>query len=377
MTRQAIHIIGAGLAGSEAAWQIAEAGIPAIIHEMKPQKFSAAHKNPNCAELVCSNSLRSDDFEHNAVGLLHEEMRRCGSLIMACADATKVPAGGALAVDRDGFAAMVTEKLNGHPLIRFETGELTELPPETWGESIIATGPLTSEKLADAILTEVDRQSLSFYDAIAPVVYKESIDFSKAWYQSRYDKGDKLDYINCPLSKEQYYQFVDALLKAEKAEFHDWEEVHYFDGCLPIEVMAERGIETLVFGPMKPCSRHRKLLLFPCLLSLGLQLQDLCFFRRKLLLVAFCSLGLRQFQGSLLLSLQRCLLTGQFLFKLSIPHLLCNGRVAFFINLKWFPTIGAYQFLFHILKPFLIPAVSGSSARRPAHWYLPEIWLLP
>lgn len=150
MTRQAIHIIGAGLAGSEAAWQIAEAGIPAIIHEMKPQKFSAAHKNPNCAELVCSNSLRSDDFEHNAVGLLHEEMRRCGSLIMACADATKVPAGGALAVDRDGFAAMVTEKLSGHPLIRFETGELTELPPETWGESIIATGPLTSEKLADA-----------------------------------------------------------------------------------------------------------------------------------------------------------------------------------------------------------------------------------
>lgn len=252
MTRQAIHIIGAGLAGSEAAWQIAEAGIPAIIHEMKPQKFSAAHKNPNCAELVCSNSLRSDDFEHNAVGLLHEEMRRCGSLIMACADATKVPAGGALAVDRDGFAAMVTEKLSGHPLIWFETGELTELPPETWGESIIATGPLTSEKLADAILTEVDRQSLSFYDAIAPVVYKESIDFSKAWYQSRYDKGDKLDYINCPLSKEQYYQFVDALLKAEKAEFHDWEEVHYFDGCLPIEVMAERGIETLVFGPMKP-----------------------------------------------------------------------------------------------------------------------------
>lgn len=252
MALQPIHVIGAGLAGSEAAWQIAQAGIPVIVHEMKPTKFSPAHKNNDCAELVCSNSFRSDDFEHNAVGLLHEELRRCGSLIMNCADATRVPAGGALAVDRDGFAALVTQKLKSHPLISFSYQEIVELPPPEWGETIIATGPLTSEKLAAAILKEVNQQSLSFYDAIAPVLYKESIDFNKAWYQSRYDKGDKFDYINCPMSKEQYYQFVDELLKAEKAEFHDWEKVNYFDGCLPIEVMAERGIETLVFGPMKP-----------------------------------------------------------------------------------------------------------------------------
>lgn len=252
MKTQPIHIIGAGLAGSEAAWQIAEAGIPAIIHEMKPIKFSPAHKNADCAELVCSNSFRSDDYEHNAVGLLHEELRRSGSLIMACAEETKVPAGGALAVDRDGFAARVTAKLKEHPLISFNHEEVSDLPPEDWGETIIATGPLTSEKLAAAILKEVNQQSLSFYDAIAPVIFKETIDFTKAWYQSRYDKGDKFDYINCPMSKEQYYQFVEELLKAEKAEFHDWEEVNYFDGCLPIEVMAERGIETLVFGPMKP-----------------------------------------------------------------------------------------------------------------------------
>lgn len=252
MALQPIHVIGAGLAGSEAAWQIAQAGILVIVHEMKPTKFSPAHKNNDCAELVCSNSFRSDDFEHNAVGLLHEELRRCGSLIMNCADATRVPAGGALAVDRDGFAALVTQKLKSHPLISFSYQEIVELPPPEWGETIIATGPLTSEKLAAAILKEVNQQSLSFYDAIAPVLYKESIDFNKAWYQSRYDKGDKFDYINCPMSKEQYYQFVEELLNAEKAEFHDWEEVNYFDGCLPIEVMAERGIETLVFGPMKP-----------------------------------------------------------------------------------------------------------------------------
>lgn len=252
MALQPIHVIGAGLAGSEAAWQIAQAGIPVIVHEMKPARFSPAHKNADCAELVCSNSFRSDDFEHNAVGLLHEELRRCGSLIMNCADATRVPAGGALAVDRDGFAALVTQKLKSHPLISFSYQEIVELPPPEWGETIIATGPLTSEKLAAAILKEVNQQSLSFYDAIAPVLYKESINFNKAWYQSRYDKGDKFDYINCPMSKEQYYQFVDELLKAEKAEFHDWEKVNYFDGCLPIEVMAERGIETLVFGPMKP-----------------------------------------------------------------------------------------------------------------------------
>lgn len=252
MKKEIIHIIGGGLAGCEAAWQIAERGIRAVIHEMKPHSFSPAHKNRNLAELVCSNSFRSDDYEHNAVGLMHQEMRLAKSLVMACADSTKVPAGGALAVDRDGFAAMVTEKIKQHPLISIEDGEITELPPPDFGTTIIATGPLTSEKLAQSILKEVDNCSLSFYDAIAPVIFKESIDFSKAWYQSRYDKGDKFDYINCPLSKEQYYRFVEELIKAEKAEFHDFEEACYFDGCLPIEVMAERGVETLVFGPMKP-----------------------------------------------------------------------------------------------------------------------------
>ena len=252
MKKQQIHIIGAGLAGSEAAWQIASRGIEVILHEMKPGKFSDAHKNKNCAELVCSNSFRSDDFEHNAVGLMHQEMRLANSLIMECADATKVPAGGALAVDRDRFAQMVTEKLKNHPLITIINEEITDLPADSDEQYIIATGPLTSEELANSILNKVDNQSLSFYDAIAPVIYKESIDFSKAWYQSRYDKGDKFDYINCPLSQEEYYNFVDALLTAEKAEFHDWEKVSYFDGCLPIEVMAERGRETLVFGPMKP-----------------------------------------------------------------------------------------------------------------------------
>lgn len=247
-----LHIIGAGLAGCEAAWQAAERGIKVVMHEMKPLRFSDAHKNQNFAELVCSNSLRSDDFEHNAVGLMHQEMRLSGSLIMACADATKVPAGGALAVDRDAFAAAVTAKIKSHPNISVTTEEITELPDENFGDVIIATGPLTSEALAQSILKFVDNQSLSFYDAIAPVVYKESIDFSKAWYQSRYDKGDKYDYINCPLSQEQYYKFVDELLSAEKASFHDWEQANYFDGCLPIEVMAERGRETLVFGPMKP-----------------------------------------------------------------------------------------------------------------------------
>lgn len=252
MKKQQIHIIGAGLAGSEAAWQIASRGIEVILHEMKPCKFSDAHKNKNCAELVCSNSFRSDDFEHNAVGLMHQEMRLANSLIMECADATKVPAGGALAVDRDRFAQMVTEKLKNHPLITIRNEEITDLPIDSDEQYIVATGPLTSEKLANSILNKVDNQSLSFYDAIAPVIYKESINFNKAWYQSRYDKGDKFDYINCPLSQEEYYNFVDALLTAEKAEFHDWEKVSYFDGCLPIEVMAERGRETLVFGPMKP-----------------------------------------------------------------------------------------------------------------------------
>lgn len=248
-----VHIIGAGLAGSEAAWQLAERGVKTVIHEMRPSKASPAHKTEYCAELVCSNSLRSDDYEHNAVGLMHEEMRRVGSLIMQCADATKVPAGGALAVDRDGFAETVTRKLKNHPLISFINEEITALPAAEDGSFIIASGPLTSEALIASILKEVNAQALNFYDAIAPVVYKESIDFDKAWYQSRYDKGDKFDYINCPLTQEEYYAFVNALLSAEKVEFHDFEkEASYFDGCLPIEIMAERGIETLVFGPMKP-----------------------------------------------------------------------------------------------------------------------------
>lgn len=248
-----VHIIGAGLAGSEAAWQLAERSVKTVIHEMRPSKASPAHKTEYCAELVCSNSLRSDDYEHNAVGLMHEEMRRVGSLIMQCADATKVPAGGALAVDRDGFAETVTRKLKSHPLISFINEEITALPAAEDGSFIIASGPLTSEALIASILKEVNAQALNFYDAIAPVVYKESINFDKAWYQSRYDKGDKFDYINCPLTQEEYYAFVNALLSAEKVEFHDFEkEASYFDGCLPIEIMAERGIETLVFGPMKP-----------------------------------------------------------------------------------------------------------------------------
>lgn len=248
-----VHIIGAGLAGSEAAWQLAERGVKTVIHEMRPSKASPAHKTEYCAELVCSNSLRSDDYEHNAVGLMHEEMRRVGSLIMQCADATKVPAGGALAVDRDGFAETVTRKLKSHPLISFINEEITALPAAEDGSFIIASGPLTSEALIASILKEVNAQALNFYDAIAPVVYKESINFDKAWYQSRYDKGDKFDYINCPLTQEEYYAFINALLSAEKVEFHDFEkEASYFDGCLPIEIMAERGIETLVFGPMKP-----------------------------------------------------------------------------------------------------------------------------
>lgn len=247
-----LHIIGAGLAGSEAAWQAAKRGIKVKLFEQKPHKFSPAHKSTNYAELVCSNSLRSDDFEHNAVGLMHEEMRRFDSLIMRAADACKVPAGGALAVDREGFSAFVTHELQQNPNIEIIEQEITSFPEPDAPLTIIATGPLTGGALLEAILQKVNRQSLSFYDAIAPVVYKESIDFSKAWYQSRYDKGDKFDYINCPMSKEQYYAFVEALAAAEKMPFHDFEEPNYFDGCLPIEVMVERGKDTLLFGPMKP-----------------------------------------------------------------------------------------------------------------------------
>lgn len=247
-----VHIIGAGLAGAEAAWQLALRGVKVRLFDMKPYKYSPAHKSKYFAELVCSNSFRSDDVEHNAVGLMHEEMRKFGSLIMECADACKVPAGGALAVDREGFSAKVSEKLQKNDNIEIITQEVTQFPSESDPLTIIATGPLTSVDFINAILQKTEYKSLSFYDAIAPVVYKESIDFSKAWYQSRYDKGDKLDYINCPMNKEQYYNFVSELLSAEKMPFHDFENPEYFDGCLPIEVMAERGQDTLLFGPMKP-----------------------------------------------------------------------------------------------------------------------------
>lgn len=248
-----VHVIGGGLAGSEAAWQLARAGVPVVLHEMRPHRRTDAHDTDGLAELVCSNSLRSDDAEYNAVGLLHQEMRRIGSLIMDAAEATKVPAGGALAVDRNEFSAYVTKALTDHPLITIERGEISGIPPDDWGSTIIATGPLTSEPLAQAIRGLTGEDSLAFFDAIAPIIHKDSIDFSKAWFQSRYDKGTGTDYINCPLSHEQYDAFLDALIAGEKTEFKDWEkDTPYFEGCLPIEVMAERGRQTLTYGPMKP-----------------------------------------------------------------------------------------------------------------------------
>lgn len=256
LSQKPLHIIGGGLSGSEAAWQIAEAGIPVVLHEMRPDGKTPAHKTGGLAELVCSNSLRSDDASNNAVGLLHAEMRLAQSLIMKVADQHQVPAGSALAVDREGFSKTITEMLEGHPLITVERGELTTLPPEEWGNVIIATGPLTSPLLARAITDVTGADSLSFFDAIAPIIYKDSIDMDVCWYQSRYDKvgpgGTGNDYINCPLDKEHYENFVKSLIDGEKIEFHDFEKVPYFDGCLPIEVMAERGAETLRHGPMKP-----------------------------------------------------------------------------------------------------------------------------
>lgn len=254
---QPIRIIGAGLAGSEAAWQAAEAGCNVILHEMRPLRMTEAHKTDGCAELVCSNSFRSDDAENNAVGLLHEEMRRAGSLIMKCADANQVPAGGALAVDRDAFSEAVTKALHRHPLISFERGEIEGLPPENWDNVIVATGPLTSPSLASAVRELTGEDALAFFDAIAPIVFKESINFDIAWMQSRYNKtgpgGDGADYINCPLDKDQYAAFHAALMAGEKTEFKEWEKsTPYFEACLPIEVMAERGVDTLRFGPMKP-----------------------------------------------------------------------------------------------------------------------------
>jgi methylenetetrahydrofolate--tRNA-(uracil-5-)-methyltransferase len=255
--RAPVHVIGGGLAGSEAAWQLAEAGVPVVLHEMRPVRATDAHKTDQLAELVCSNSFRSDDAVNNAVGLLHAEMRRCGSLILAAADAHKLPAGGALAVDRDGFAEAVTTRLAAHPLIEIQREEIAGLPPAAWDQVIVATGPLTSPALAAAIHRLTGEDSLAFFDAIAPIVHRETIDFDRAWFQSRYDKagpaGDGADYINCPLDKAQYAAFVEALLAGEKTEFKEWEKsTPYFEGCLPVEVMAARGPETLRFGPMKP-----------------------------------------------------------------------------------------------------------------------------
>ncbi len=255
-TERTVHVIGAGLAGSEAAWQAATRGATVILHEMRPERLTEAHKTGRCAELVCSNSFRSDDWETNAVGLLHEEMRRAGSLIMEAADRHKLPAGGALAVDRDAFAAEVTERLAAHPGIEIARGEVAGLPPADWASVIVATGPLTSAALSEAVNALTGEDALAFFDAIAPIVARESIDMDFAWMQSRYDKpgpgGTGADYINCPLTREQYEAFIDALLAAEKVSFKEWETTPYFEGCLPIEVMAERGRDTLRFGPMKP-----------------------------------------------------------------------------------------------------------------------------
>ncbi|MCC0077162.1 MAG: methylenetetrahydrofolate--tRNA-(uracil(54)-C(5))-methyltransferase (FADH(2)-oxidizing) TrmFO [Rhodobacter sp.] len=251
---QELHIVGGGMAGSEAAWQAAQAGVPVVLHEMRPQIGTFAHQTSNFAEMVCSNSFRSDDDEQNAVGLLHWEMRAAGGLLMEMADHHALPAGGALAVDREAFAAAVTERLRAHPLIRTEAGEIATLPRD--GHWIFATGPLTSPALAEAIRAETSTDSLAFFDAIAPIVHFDTIDLSQAWFQSRYDKGEteaeRKAYLNCPMTKEQYEAFIDAILAAPKAEFHEGETAGYFDGCLPIEVMAERGRDTLRHGPMKP-----------------------------------------------------------------------------------------------------------------------------
>ncbi len=252
-----VHIVGGGLAGSEAAWQLARAGVPAVIHEMRPVEGTPAHETDQLAELVCSNSFRSDDAATNAVGLLHEEMRRAGSLIMACADAARVPAGGALAVDRLDFARAVTRQLEAEPLVRVERERVDGWPPVPWGPTIIATGPLTAPALAEAIQARTSVDALAFFDAIAPIVHHDSIDLDIAWFQSRYDKGETQEeraaYLNCPMDKDQYEGFIDALLAAPKTEFKDWErDTPYFEACLPIEVMAERGRETLRHGPMKP-----------------------------------------------------------------------------------------------------------------------------
>jgi methylenetetrahydrofolate--tRNA-(uracil-5-)-methyltransferase len=256
-----LHIIGGGLAGSEAAWQAAQAGAAVILHEMRPARGTDAHQTDSLAELVCSNSFRSDDAANNAVGLLHEEMRRAGSLIMRAADANKLPAGGALAVDRHGFSAAVTAALKAHPGVTISREEVTALPPADWGSVIVATGPLTSPSLGAAIAGAAGQDQLAFFDAIAPIVHRDSIDFDIAWFQSRYDKegpgGGVADYINLPMDEAQYKGFVAALLEGEKTDFKEWEKsTPYFEACLPIEVMAARGEQTLSFGPMKPVGLH-------------------------------------------------------------------------------------------------------------------------
>jgi methylenetetrahydrofolate--tRNA-(uracil-5-)-methyltransferase len=253
-----IHVIGGGLAGSEAAWQIAQGGVPVVLHEMRPARQTPAHRTSGLAELVCSNSFRADDPQTSAIGILHREMRRLDSLIMTAADAHKLPAGGALAVDRSEFSARVSAAICGHPLITLVREEISGLPPKDWDNVIVATGPLTSPSLASAIAALTGERDLAFFDAIAPVVHRDSIDMEEAWLQSRYDKagpaGSGADYINCPLTQSQYYTFVDALIAADRAEPHELaeEDIPYFSGCLPIEVMAERGRETLRHGPMKP-----------------------------------------------------------------------------------------------------------------------------
>src|SRR6476619_4366962 len=252
-----VHVIGGGLAGSEAAWQFAPAGVPVVLHEMRPVQRTEAHQTAALAELVCSNSFRSDDWASNAVGLLHEEMRRAGSLILTAADEHKLPAGGALAVDREGFANEVTRRLENQKLVGVVREEIDTLPPADWNSVIVATGPLTSPALAQAVQSLTGEPELAFFDAIAPIVHRDTIDMGVCWLQSRYDKagpgGGNADYINCPLDKAQYDAFVDALTAGEKTAFKEWEaSTPYFEGCLPIEVMAERGRETLAYGPMKP-----------------------------------------------------------------------------------------------------------------------------
>jgi methylenetetrahydrofolate--tRNA-(uracil-5-)-methyltransferase len=253
MTKPVLHVIGGGLAGSEAAWQASRLGISTVLHEMRPGRMTEAHTGEGLAELVCSNSFRSDDAVNSAVGVLHEEMRRAGSLVLQAADSSRVPAGSALAVDRNNFSRAIEAAIGAEPLIEIRREEIAGMPPDQWASSIIATGPLTSPALAEAIRMAAGEDSLAFFDAIAPIVHADSIDFEKVWRQSRYGKGDGADYLNCALDKEQYVAFIAELRAGEKSEFRDFEKgTPYFDGCLPIEVMAERGIDTLRWGPMKP-----------------------------------------------------------------------------------------------------------------------------